>query len=176
MRFPLCVLLCGCGAPIAVAVPDAGAGSDAGSLGCPSNDGVGFWSALSGTMGDVNRPDEALRLMGSMAVRDGGALVVSGAHGGGRLILTFTTPPATGFLPSPTMFPCEAAQSFLFYRPSGGDAGVGGGGSGTALLIISDGGVEADGGQLTHFRVTQLKPAPWISGPLPDRDFELVLP
>jgi hypothetical protein len=162
-----------CTAP-ATEVPDAGTFDP---LSCPPTQGLNGWAAFAGVLGDVDRPDEAKRYLGTQTVTDGGAVEVSGALVGGRLILTFTSPPVSG--PLPTTNPdamCDPPQSLFFFRPTTGDAGGGGGEWTTGMLTVSDGGLDADGGQRTSLVVSEIVPVSGLSGPLPDRSFDLVLP
>jgi hypothetical protein len=166
-------LLTACSAP-PTAIPDAGTFDP---LTCPPTQGLNGWAAFAGVLGDVERPDEAKRYLGTQAVTDGGAVEVSGALAGGRLILTFTSAPLSG--PLPTTNPdamCDPPQSLFFFRPTNGDAGGGGGEWTTATLAVSDGGVDPDGGQRTSLVVSDIVPVSSLSGPLPDRSFDLVLP
>jgi hypothetical protein len=139
--------------------------------------GVSTWAPLRETDRDVNRPDDSNPDQSPEGL-DAGAWVVSGAHAGGRLILIFMAPPASGPLPlrNPSPTACDPLQSAYFYRPMDSDAGAGGGEVATGQLFVSDGGVEPDGGQRTLLSVSQLRTATWLGGSLPDRTFDVVLP
>jgi hypothetical protein len=139
---------------------------------CPAGEGAAGWAALGAFVGAIDRPDEATRDRSHV---DGGVLVVTGAHGGGRLILTFFASPTTGAIVVRTDAGCEPPQGLFFYLPPG--AGDGGGGEwATAQLTVGDGGFDPDAGQRTSLLLTRVVTAPWLSGPLPDRSFDLVLP
>lgn len=144
-------------------MPDVGPAAECvgSALGAAIGRGTGI--GLTESMRDVNRPDEVKA--------SGGMLTVSGAHEGGRLVLSFDGPVVGGALPRSTDGGCEHFDTLNLYTPSPSTTrGL------LGTLAVSDGGVAADGGQLTRLSLSGMSLEGDGGTPLADREFLLVLP
>jgi hypothetical protein len=116
---------------------------------------------------DVNRPDD-------FVARDGGVeFIVSGAHAGGRLVLTFDFAPVSATLPLTIMLDagCASVGEYAFlYNADGGSSEL------NATLAVGDGGVSDAGQALMRFDVTQISVDEDGGAALPDRTLIVPVP